>query len=201
MGAAARPAPAAPTPMAAATVFDPRQPGARPDGSRGNLPPPAGEGRGGGIARAQATWPAAPAVPRSSSPLRWLPFLLAGVVLAVAAYFGITRFLTAPSLSVEAGNVSVSTTSPECNATVVFSGTILTNGNPGTLTYEWVRNDGVTTGGPQTETVTSGTHAVNARLTWTVHGLGNYVAKAELRVLSPNTVPPATASFHYNCVP
>jgi hypothetical protein len=49
--------------------------------------------------------------------------------------------------------------------------------------YEWVRNDGATTGAPQTVTMASGTHAVNERLTWTVQGLGKYVAQAQLRVL------------------
>ena len=209
------PQPPAAAAMAAATVFDPHQPGASPGGNLRSpagikspppqggartLPPPQGEGRGGGAA---VRWPAAqpPDGRASASPLRWLPFLLAGLVIAAAAYLGITRFVLPPALAAETANVTVSTTSPDCNSTVVFSGTVLTNGNPGTLTYEWVRNDGVTTGGPQTQTVTSGTHAVNARLTWTVHGLGNYVAQAELRVLSPNTVPPAIASFHYNCVP
>jgi serine/threonine-protein kinase len=126
--------------------------------------------------------------------------LLGGLVTALvvaAALLYLYQTRAAPLTVVEARVAPAAEPGQACDVTVDVVGTVRTNGNPGTITYEWTRSDGETAG-PLTETVADGTDGIDVHLLWTLSGSGRYLATATLRVLEPNPVQ-AEGSFTYDC--
>jgi hypothetical protein len=128
-------------------------------------------------------------------------------LVALAALAVVAAVVTALALRGSHGGglavtaVAVAPSSPppshECHIAVEVVGTIVTNGNGGTVTYQWTRSDG-TTSPVQTTQVASGRRSAQVFLHWTISGPGTIQAKATLRVLSPS-VKAASTSFPYSC--
>jgi hypothetical protein len=73
-----------------------------------------------------------------------------------------------------------------------FTGTILTNGQPGQVTYEWQRSDG-TTSQPESISIPQGTSTVSVRTKWGPSKPGGYWA--ELVVTAPQSTASNKAPF------
>lgn len=84
-----------------------------------------------------------------------------------------------------------------CDTQVDVVGTITTNGRGGAIEYEWLRNDGHTTG-IIVENVADGTTAAQVHLFWEFKGRGSYDAVATLKIHSPGPAE-AKAQFTYSC--
>jgi serine/threonine kinase PknH len=126
--------------------------------------------------------------------------LLGGLVTALvvaAALLYLYQTRAEPLTVVEAAVAPAAEPGQACDVTVDVVGTVRTNGNPGTITYQWTRSDGETAG-PLTETVAGGTDSIDVHLLWSLSGTGRYAATATLRVLEPNPVQ-AEGSFTYDC--
>jgi hypothetical protein len=108
--------------------------------------------------------------------------LPAVVLLAVVAFLLWHR--AAPSLAVDGVTVSAAPSSPGCDETADITGTVTTDGRPGTLTYRWVRSDG-TFSKVLHEDMTRGQKQARLHLLWTFQGDGRYEASAELHLISP----------------
>jgi hypothetical protein len=162
---------------------------------------------GPGVPSTQATaiWtggatPAAgtpPAVPPSA---RRRPVWLRRYGLAAVVLAGVAAFLlwqrSGPPLEITA--VSASAEVPQgCDATTEITAVVRTNGRPGTLTYQWNRSDG-TSSGVLEERLARGQREARLTLLWTFHGQGTTDATAELRITTPSTHT-ASAAFTYTC--
>ncbi|MFJ6836064.1 hypothetical protein [Streptomyces sp. NPDC091209] len=121
--------------------------------------------------------------------------LPAVVLLAVVAFLLWHR--AAPSLGVDGVTVAAASPSPGCDETADITGTVTTNGRPGTLAYRWVRSDG-TFSAVLHEDMTRGQKQARLHLLWTFQGNGHYEASAELHLISPvrRTV---SAGLTYQC--
>src|SRR5690606_33839230 len=73
----------------------------------------------------------------------------------------------------------------QCDVTVDVVGTVQTNGRPGTITYQWIRSDGETSG-VLDQTVAAGAASVQVHLFWSFSGRGRYDATATLQILAPS---------------
>jgi hypothetical protein len=114
--------------------------------------------------------------------------IVAGVlILRYGPDFRVTDVAVAPTAPV----------TPACDIVVQLTGTLHTSGRGGTVSYEWRRNDGRTTG-PLTQVVPPGRHTVTVSMAWTVKGVGVYDGSATLVVLAP-TPAQASAGFTYQC--
>ncbi len=82
-----------------------------------------------------------------------------------------------------------------CPTNFTFNGTITTNG-AGSVTYQWVRSDGVLLPPVVLPFASAGTQNV-APLIWTANA--NMTAWAQLQVLSPNNIASAPATFTLSC--
>lgn len=123
-------------------------------------------------------------------------YLLAALVLAaVAGYLLWQRLGT--ELAVTGVEVYTESARPGCGETVEVVGVVRTNGEPGTLTYQWIRSDG-TTAEPLQERLPQGQEEVRMRLFWTFRGEGTVAAEARLRLLSPVEETLGT-EFTYRC--
>lgn len=124
---------------------------------------------------------------------RWI--LPAAVLLAVVAVL-LWRYASTPiavtGVSARAGQQTLG-----CNGTETVTGVIDTNGEGGTVTYEWQRSDGTVSGTLQ-QHVSKGTHSSDVTLLWTFNGKGAAHATATLEVLSPGSRT-ASADFTYSC--
>ncbi|WP_243761736.1 hypothetical protein [Streptomyces sp. YIM 98790] len=163
--------------------FGPGPPGAAEDPSHGTA---------AGIWRGETP----PGGTRPAGRLRWLRrYGLAVVVLiAVAAFLLWDR--TGPGLEITAVSARTDATSA-CDSTADVVGVVRTNGRPGTLTYQWSRSDG-TSSGVLKERVTRGQTEVLLHLLWTFQGEGTVTATAQLRITEPSTHT-ASVSFTYTC--
>lgn len=140
--------------------------------------------------------PVGPAVRRPRRRLRPLGGLLTLLVVgAVLAYL----FLYAGNpLQVTSATVApAADPGAACDVTVDVVGTIHTNGKAGTISYQWVRNDGEVSA-VLTEPVAEGTETAQVHLQWKFTGSGQYVAESTLHVLTPNPLQ-ATGGFTYSC--
>jgi hypothetical protein len=127
---------------------------------------------------------------------RWiLPLTVLILVVAMAIYYLWNR--AGQSLSVRGVSVTPGATPLGCGGTERLSGVVHTDGDAGTLAYEWLRSDG-TVSGPLTQPVSRGTQQLTLVLAWDFKGFGTYDATARLRVLSPGSAT-ASASFTYRC--
>ena len=84
-----------------------------------------------------------------------------------------------------------------CDVTVDVVGTIQTNGQPGTVTYQWIRSDGETSA-VLDQSVPSGRASTQVHLFWSFAGQGRYDATATLKILAP-TPTEASGQFSYSC--
>ncbi|GAA2665384.1 hypothetical protein GCM10010412_041650 [Nonomuraea recticatena] len=120
--------------------------------------------------------------------------VIAGAVLAWLSV------RSSPDLVVRAATVSAPKTLG-CRRTATITGSLVTNGEAGRVTFQWLRSDRKE---PieQTETVPSGKTTHTVQLRWTVKGEATAKLTARLRVLSP--IPQGQkiedkATFTYKC--
>ncbi|MEJ2864796.1 hypothetical protein [Actinomycetospora flava] len=132
---------------------------------------------------------------RRSRPGRWVgAFLTLAIVVGVVLYLFL-RGGDAPT--VRSIDVRADPAAASCDATVDVIGTIVTDGSPGTLRYQWIRSDGQTSE-VLAQTVASGVTSTQVRLQWTVTGQGWLDARATLRVLDP-APSEGVGRFTYTC--
>ncbi|MFI6323507.1 hypothetical protein ACIBG8_38680 [Nonomuraea sp. NPDC050556] len=150
---------------------------------------PRGAARAGKVARKRRT--------RTIVAAAVLALMIAGLVLVWLWYDP----FTGTPLAVQSVQVTVPKKTLGCDKTMKVSGTFLTNGQAGTIEYEWRKSD---TKQPitQKQTVREGQKSVTVPLLWTVKGQGSFKGTATLRVLSPaqdgKTIEGKT-SFTYKC--
>ncbi|MFG2075681.1 hypothetical protein [Nonomuraea maritima] len=127
--------------------------------------------------------------------------VLSAVVLALiltGAAVAWQRLGAVPELAV----TSVEVTAPEktqgCDTVAAVTGTVVTNGAPGEIVYEWTKNldDDVVKGKLRTR---SDRTSYTLPLRWTLRGEGDVTATATLRILEPGPVRSYRASFDYTC--
>jgi hypothetical protein len=131
---------------------------------------------------------------RHRAVIGWLvPFVVLMVVLAILLW----RRSGSP-FTVTGASVRTAQTALSCGATATVIGTLRTNGEPGTIAYQWKRSDG-TVSDVLEQRVAKGSHQVDVSLLWTFNGDGSLRATATLDVLNPTVVTAAT-TFDYTCV-
>ncbi len=123
----------------------------------------------------------------------WL--LPAAVLIGVLAYLGWQRY--APPLAVTGVSVRTDPGGPACDGTAIVTGTLTTNGQPGTVEYRWRRSDG-TVSHTLRQAVTPGARETDVVLRWAFDGQGTLRATATLEVLSPDRTT-GSAAFTYKC--
>ncbi|MBB5773874.1 hypothetical protein [Nonomuraea jabiensis] len=118
--------------------------------------------------------------------------IMAGALLAWF-YAGNTRELAVESIDVVAPKKTQG-----CNKAVLITGTVVTNGAAGEITYEWHKNlDKEVVKGTLHTKADQTTYEVPLR--WTLQGRSNVKATATLRILTPGPVRSDKASFTYKC--
>ncbi|MFC7545687.1 hypothetical protein [Plantactinospora sp. GCM10030261] len=168
----------------------------------GGATAPAGEVRfGPGVPMAPTGWPRPPAAPprRRRSPARVAASVLSTVLtLALVGAVGIYLWQRLQPLEI----VSVTAAVPQppgrtCDTTVDVVATVRTNGNAGTIGYQWFRS-GAEPSGVLTERVARGQRTVSLHLAWAFSGTGTTTQTATVNVVSPS---PAQASTEvtYSC--
>jgi hypothetical protein len=115
----------------------------------------------------------------------------------VAAVLGYLLLYKPARLAVLGATVTAANPGRACDVTVDVVGSVHTNGQPGTITYQWTRSDGETTG-PLTQSVDAGATSTDVHLLWKLAGRGRYAAHATLRVVDPTPVQ-ADGGFSYDC--
>jgi hypothetical protein len=130
---------------------------------------------------------------------RWAGVLSSALTFAIVA--GVAAYLWTKShqtLQVTAATVSVANAGTiGCDSTVDVVGTIFTNGNGGSITYQWTKdgqNQPV-----NTVTAGSGQQQVRVDLHWLLQGKGTHQGVAILQVFTPNVVSQQSATFTYRC--
>lgn len=152
---------------------------------------------GPGVAAARPpAWQSAP--PRRRG--RRLRAVLGGLLTLaiVAAVGGYLWWQRQNPLAVTAATVApAEPPGDQCDVTVDVVGTVQTNGRPGTITYQWIRSDGETSG-VLDQTVAAGAASVQVHLFWSFSGQGRYDATATLQILAPSPME-ASGGFTYDC--
>lgn len=147
---------------------------------------------------------APPRTPRAARPFwgrvtRVLSSLVT-LVLLVAAAWTAWQWWQASQHKVTVTHVVVAPAhllNNQCNVQYDIVGTIITNGKAGTISYEWLRSDGQSSGTLE-QSVASGETSTTVHLYWKFTGKGSMTATATLHVLSPSQVQGAT-QFPYAC--
>jgi len=157
-------------------------------------------GPGVGTAAPPPTWQAASKRRRRRPRRGRLRALVSGLVtLALAG--GVAAYLWRQQADplVVTGAVVAPAEDPgdQCDLTVDVVGTIQTNGQPGTITYQWIRSDGETSA-VLDQSVPAGRFSTQVHLFWSFSGQGRYDATATLRILAPTGVE-AAGQFTYAC--
>lgn len=183
---AAQPPPTTPTLAHPAVLrFGPGVPAQTAEIWHGTVPgASSGPGGPGGVQR-----------PRSRM-RRWLRRYAPALLVLIAVVLFLYWQYGGPGVSVTGVQVSVAS-EPGCGETADVVGLVRTDGQPGTLTYEWIRSDG-TTSGILKERVTRGQHEVEVHLLWRFEGEGRLEATAELRIAAPSEHT-ASVTFAYAC--
>jgi hypothetical protein len=128
--------------------------------------------------------------------LRWLRrYRLAGVVLGLAALYVFWPRHTA-DLRVT-GETAHTAPVLGCDWTAELVAVVSTNGESGTIIYQWNRSDGASSA-PLEERLGEGQRETRLRLLWTFHGVGTNKATAKLIITSPARHI-VSASFTYRC--
>ncbi|UBU11711.1 protein kinase family protein [Nonomuraea gerenzanensis] len=118
--------------------------------------------------------------------------IMAGAILA---WF---RLGNAPELAVKSINVVAPKKTQGCGSAVMVTATVVTNGAPGEITYEWRKNlDKEIVKGTLRTKADQTSYTVPLR--WTLQGRSSVKATATLRVLAPGPVLTDKASFTYKC--
>ncbi|MER7584315.1 hypothetical protein [Kitasatospora sp. NPDC097691] len=121
----------------------------------------------------------------------------AAVLLVLPAVL-LTRCHVDPPLDLTGVSVTAAPAAgPTCGGTAVLTASVTTNGNPGTIRYRWLRNDG-TSSGELVQPVQSGERQVDLVLRWTFDGPGTLRATATVEVLTPQRLSGST-TFRYSC--
>jgi hypothetical protein len=158
---------------------------------------------GPGVPRAPATSPqwasssgSRPAAARRPHRRGWV-----GALITIALVAGVLAFLltreTDP-VGARAESVTAASVPGACDTVVDVVGTIATNGRPGSISYQWIRNDGQPTS-VLTQDVPDGATSTQVHLQWTFSGQGRFDARATLRVLAPSPTSEAVGAFTYSC--
>jgi hypothetical protein len=160
-------------------------------------------GPGAGAASRPPTWPTADRRRPGRRRGRWrgrLRALASGLVTLVLVA-GVAAYLWQRHENplVVTGAVVAAAEEPgdQCDVTVDVVGTIQTNGPPGTISYQWIRSDGETSG-VLDQSVPSGRASTQVHLFWSFSGQGRYDATATLRILAPTPME-VVGQFTYAC--
>ncbi|WP_232668332.1 serine/threonine-protein kinase [Pseudonocardia sp. TRM90224] len=121
--------------------------------------------------------------------------LVTGLLLAAVIFYLVQR--DTGEVHVVGATATAAEPGKACDVTVDVVGTIRTNGEPGSVTVEWLRSDGEGTG-PMTQVVAAGATSTDVHLLWTLSGKGRYPATATLKILEPDPLQ-AEAEFTYDC--
>ena len=127
--------------------------------------------------------------------------LLGGWLLPVAVLTAVLAYLAwqwhAAALAVTGASVRTDPGGPPCDGTAVVTGTLVTNGQAGTVDYRWRRSDG-TVSNTLHQAVDQGVRQAEVVLRWTFDGRGTLRATATLEVLAPDPTS-ASVTFRYAC--
>lgn len=119
-------------------------------------------------------------------------------VIMVGALLAWFRLGNVPELAVESVKVAAPKKTQGCDSAVLVTGTVVTNGAPGEITYEWRKNlDKEVVRGTLRTKADQTSYAVPLR--WTLRGKSEVKATATLRILTPGPVRTGKASFTYKC--
>jgi hypothetical protein len=154
---------------------------------------------GPGVPRTSPASPEWSARPDTKARRRRRPWI--GGLITVAIVAGVIAWLLtrgADPIQAHAAQVTASSPAGACDTTVDVVGTIATNGRPGTITYQWNRNDGQPTD-VLTQSVASGATDTQVHLHWSFSGHGRFAAVATLRVLDPGPASETAGTFTYAC--
>jgi hypothetical protein len=135
--------------------------------------------------------PKQPASPRRRTARALSGALTVAIVAFVVWFLWPAGPLHARQLSVQAKPSVVS-----CGQTAAIVANVKTNGNPGTLRYQWLRGDGQHSGVLR-QSIARGQHSANLLLSWRFEGPGTYHAIATLRLLDSQLG--ATVRLTYRC--
>lgn len=114
---------------------------------------------------------------------------------ALVAWFRLTG---SPELAVQSIDVTAPKKTQGCDAAVVITGTVVTNGGAGEISFEWHKNlDKEVVRGTLRTSADKTSYTVPLR--WTLHGKSSVKATATLKVLSPGPVRTDKATFAYKC--
>ncbi|WP_188191821.1 hypothetical protein [Nonomuraea sp. SYSU D8015] len=138
--------------------------------------------------------------PRAARARRWRTIFATAVFAAVMAGAILAWFKLSgePELAVKSIDVVAPKKTQGCNSKVLITGTVVTNGAPGEITFEWRKNldEDVVRGTLRT---TSDKTSYTVPLRWSLQGKSNVKATATLRILTPGPVRTDKASFTYKC--
>jgi hypothetical protein len=114
---------------------------------------------------------------------------------AILAWF---KLGSAPELAIRSIDVVAPKKTQGCDSKVLINGTVVTNGAPGEITFEWHKNldDEVVKGTLRT---TADKTSYTVPLRWSLQGKSTVKATATLRILTPGPVRTDKASFTYKC--
>jgi hypothetical protein len=121
-------------------------------------------------------------------------------VLTLLIVAGVVAFLLlrdGSSVVVQRVDVRAVPATATCDTTVDVVGTLVTDGQAGSVRYQWVRSDGQTSE-VLSQTIASGVTTTDVHLQWSVTGQGRLAATATLRVLDPAPVE-GSGGFTYSC--
>ena len=121
-----------------------------------------------------------------------LPIIVLIAVLAILAWFNLGKPIAVTGATARAQSSALT-----CGETATITGTLQTNGEPGTVTYQWTRSDGTKSAELEQHFV-KGTRQADVSLLWSFSGQGSVQATATLDVLSPNAAS-ASTEFSYTC--
>lgn len=152
-------------------------------------------------APAGPSWPstAPPPVRPRRSPWRVVGSVLSGLLtVALLAVVGLYLWERINPLEIE--SVTATVMEPpgnRCDITVDVAATVRTNGNAGTIRYQWLRVNAEPTS-LLTEHVGRGQRTVTLHLKWAFSGVGTTKETAIINITSPAPIQSQT-SFVYNC--
>ncbi|GAA4790456.1 hypothetical protein GCM10023200_26760 [Actinomycetospora chlora] len=132
---------------------------------------------------------------RRRRPGRWVGGLLTLLIVAGVVAFLLLR--AGSTVGVRGVEVRAVPPTASCDTTVDVVGTLVTDGQAGSVSYQWVRSDGQTSE-VLTQTIASGVTSTDVHLQWSVTGRGRLDATATLRVLAPRPVE-GSGGFTYSC--
>ncbi|GAA1420361.1 hypothetical protein [Catellatospora coxensis] len=152
------------------------------------------------MAAAQAAPPRRPKKTIGKRIAAFFSALTTVALLVIAGYVG-WNWWQERNNAVQVTKVTVTPVVPpvtaECNVNVDVVGLIETDGQAGIIKYEWLRNDGETSGMLE-QAVKKGERSVQVHLFWRFQGKGSREAEATLRILEPSVVQ-GSSKFTYSC--